>query len=72
MDLLEFEELRRSETTDKLPFLVERKHTHTHKSLIGQSKALEVMKQVERVRLKFSGDRQKRPQSDLAADNSKH
>lgn len=43
VDLLEFEELRRSETTDKLPFLdrenTHTSHTHTHKRHSGQSKA---------------------------------
>lgn len=32
MDLLEFEELRRSDTTDKLPSL-DREKTHTHAHL---------------------------------------
>lgn len=35
MDLLEFEELRRSETTDKLPFL-DRENTHTQLTLINE------------------------------------
>ena len=49
MDLLEFEELRRSETTDKLPFLGREKththtvHTHTH---MGQSESQEEEKEV--------------------------
>lgn len=45
MDLLEFEELRRSETTDKLPFLGKEK-THTHTPRTGQSGSQEAEKEV--------------------------
>lgn len=47
MDLLEFEELRRSETTDKLPFL-DREKTHTLH--VGQSKGREPQKEMSELR----------------------
>lgn len=49
MDLLEFEELRRSETTDKLPFLGGEK-THIHTPRIGQSASQEAEKRGNELR----------------------
>lgn len=59
MDLLEFEELRRSETTDKLPFLGREK---THTPRMDQSDGQEAEREVNELRndkiYMYSADRQ--------------
>lgn len=59
MDLLEFEELRRSDTTDKLPFLDrEKTHTHTRTPRMGQSKGQEAEKEMNELKHRTSKCRQ--------------